>query len=391
MIYLDNSATTSCFDEAVDIMTEALKDNFGNPSSLHNMGTKGKDYLKIARKQIGATLGLKVKNPNDERKLESSIVFVSGGTEGNNLAIKGVCERRQGRGKHIITTKIEHASVLNTFKYLENHGFDVTYLGTDNYGVISLDELKSAIRDDTILVSIMMVNNEIGSIQPISEAGKLIKSINENTVFHVDAVQAYGKMPINPVEMNIDLLTVSGHKIHGPKGSGFVYMRDNLLVAPQIIGGGHENGMRSGTENVPAIAGLGVAAKLCFENLEANIKHMYELRNRFINGIKDIEHVSINGHLDEANAPHIVSVSIDGNRTKAQVILNALQSKDIYVSAGSACSSNKPGISETLKAIGLDKKLLEKTIRFSFCPENTFEEIDAAVAALKEIVPLMVL
>jgi len=390
MIYLDNSATTRCSDAAAEIMMEALQNNFGNPSSLHKMGTAGKDYLRQARKQIGRTLGLKVKNPNDERKLEQSIVFVSGGTEGNNLAIKGTVERRKGRGKHIITTKIEHASVLNTFKYLEKEGYSVTYLGTDKYGVISLEELKESIRDDTILVSIMMVNNEIGAIQPIEEAGKLIKSINENIVLHVDGVQAYGKLPIDPVKMNIDLLTVSGHKIHGPKGSGFVYMRDNLLVAPQILGGGHENGMRSGTENVPAIAGLGVAAEAVFDNLDSNIAHMYELRNRFIEGVKDIEQLSINGHLDNTNAPHIVSVSINGNRSKAQVILNALQEKGIYVSAGSACSSNKPGISETLKSIGLDKSLLEKTIRFSFCPENTIEEIDAVVAVLKEIVPLMV-
>ena len=204
-------------------------------------------------------------------------------------------------------------------------------------------------------------------------------------------ISAYGKIKIVPKNLGIDMLTVSGHKIHGPKGSGFIYIRDGVRVVPQILGGGHENGMRSGTEHVPAIAGLGVAAKEAYENLDANREHMYELRNRFIAGVNSIEGVSVNGHLDNNSAPHIVSVSIRGNRTKAQVMLNALETKGIYVSAGSACSSNKPGISETLKAIGLDRELLERTIRFSFCPENTIEEIDTAIVALKELVPMMTL
>lgn len=384
MIYFDNSATTRCADDVVAIMTKCLQEDFGNPSSLHSMGAKGKDYLKDSREIISGILKVQPKE----------IYFTSGGTEGNNLAIRGGGLAKRRRGNHIITTKIEHASVLNPVKALEKEGFDVTYIGTDEYGVIDLDELKAALREDTIFVSIMMVNNEVGALQPIEEAVKIVKSFNKDILFHVDAIQAFGKMKILPKKLKIDFLTVSGHKIHGPKGSGFIYINEDIynIVVPQILGGGHERGMRSGTENVPAIAGLGVAAKNAYENLDENRQHMYAMRHRLIEGIKDIEGVSVNGHLDENSAPHIVSISIKGNRTKAQVILNALQDNyGILVSAGSACSSNKPAISETLKSIGLEKDLLERTIRFSFCPENTFEEVDTAIEALKDLVPKMVL
>ncbi len=382
MIYFDNSATTRCSDAAVEIMKECLQINYGNPSSLHKMGYKGKDYLKESREAIAAILKCQPKE----------IYFTSGGTEGNNLAIKGAVEAKKRLGNHIITTKIEHASVLNPIKALEKDGFEVTYIGTDENGIIDLNELKEAIRKDTIFVSIMMVNNEIGSVQPIKEAAKLVKQANPEIIFHTDCIQAFGKMAIIPKKLDIDILTVSGHKIHGPKGSGFIYIKDKVRLVPQILGGGHESGMRSGTENVPAIAGLGVAAKEAYENLDLNRSHMYAMRARLIDGLKKIDGVTINGCEDENSAPHIVSVSIMGNRTKAQVMLNALQdSYDIYVSAGSACSSNKPAISETLKAIGLKKDLLERTIRFSFCPENTFDEVDSAIAALTELVPMMVL
>ena len=383
MIYFDNSATTKCDAEAVELMNKCLLEDFGNPSSLHGMGATGKDYLKESRETIAGILKAQPKE----------IYFTSGGTEGNNLAIKGGVAAKKRRGNHIITTKIEHASVLNPFKYLEKkEGFEVTYLGTDEYGVIDLEELKAAIRPDTIFVSIMMVNNEIGALQPIEEAGKIIKAANKEILFHVDAIQAFGKFKILPKKLKIDLLTVSGHKIHGPKGSGFIYVNEEIfnIMVPQILGGGHERGMRSGTENVPAIAALGVAAKKAYENLDENQKHLYAMRRRLIEGISSINGVSVNGHTDENSAPQIVSVSIKGNRTRAQVILNALQDNyGIYVSAGSACSSNKPAISETLKSIGLEKDLLERTIRFSFCPENTMEEVEAAIKALTELVPMM--
>ena len=383
MIYFDNSATTRCADDAVAIMNKCLLEDFGNPSSLHGMGAKGKDYLKESRDIISGILKVQPKE----------IYFTSGGTEGNNLAIKGGVAAKKRRGNHIITTKIEHASVINPFKELaKKEGFEVTYLGTDEYGVINIDELKAALREDTIFVSIMMVNNEIGALQPIEEASKVIKSFNKEILFHVDAIQAFGKLRILPKKLGIDILTVSGHKIHGPKGSGFIYINEEIynIMVPQILGGGHERGMRSGTENVPAIAALGLAAKKAYENLDENQKHLYALRHRLIEGVSSIEGVSVNGHLDENSAPQIVSVSIKGNRTRAQVILNALQDNyGIYVSAGSACSSNKPAISETLKAIGLEKDLLERTIRFSFCQENTMEEVETAIKALTELVPMM--
>ncbi|MBE5911663.1 MAG: cysteine desulfurase [Pseudobutyrivibrio sp.] len=384
MIYFDNSATTRCSDGAMKIMQECLQENFGNPSSLHSMGAKGKDYLKEAREIISGVLKVQPKE----------IYFTSGGTESNNLAIKGGVEAKKRRGNHIITTKIEHASVLNPIKYLEKQGFEITYLGTDEYGVIDLEELKSALREDTIFVSIMMVNNEIGALQPVAEAGKLIKAFNKEIIFHVDAIQAFGKFKILPKKMDIDILTVSGHKIHGPKGSGFIYINEALynIMVPQILGGGHERGMRSGTENVPAIAALGVAVKEAYDNLDSNRQHMYAMRHRLIEGLSAIDGVTINGHVDENSAPQIVSASIKGNRTRAQVILNALQDNyGVFVSAGSACSSNKPAISETLKSIGLEKDLLERTIRFSFCPENTMEEVEATIKAMEELVPLMVL
>lgn len=379
MIYLDNSATTRCSDKAFEMMKEVLLVNYGNPSSLHDFGviTAG-SYIKNARAQIADTLKA---NP-------SEIFFTSGGTEGNNLAICGSVMAKKRLGNHIITTKIEHASVANPFKELEKQGFEVIYLGTDEFGVIKLDELDAALRDDTIFVSIMMVNNEIGSIQPIDEAAKLIRKKSKNAIFHVDAIQAYGKVKIIPKKMDIDILTVSGHKIHGPKGSGFIYIKKGLRVVPQILGGGQEDGMRSGTENVPAIAGLGVAAKDAIDNLENNASHMYAIRERFISGLSDIAEVKINGHLDNKNAPHIVSVSVKGARSRAEVMLHTLESDyNILVSAGSACSSHKRTPSATLTSIGLDKALLDKTIRFSFCPENTEEEIDEAIRAMHEIVP----
>ncbi len=380
MIYLDNSATTRCSEKAFEAMKKASLEDFGNPSSLHDFGYKSQLMREEAREIIAKTLKCDKKE----------IYFTSGGTEGNNMALFGGANAKKRRGNHIITSKIEHASVANPIKQLEKEGFDITYLGTDANGLVSIDELKAALRSDTIMVSIMMVNNEIGALQPVEEIGKAIKAFNDEILFHVDAIQAYGKYAINLKKLKIDMLTVSGHKIHGPKGSGFIYIRDKVRVLPQILGGGQEKGMRSGTENLPAIAGLGVAAKEAYDNLDENRAHMYALRDRLIEGLKDIEGLSFNGPLDHDTAPHILSVSIKGARTKAEVILHRLEEYGICVSAGSACSSNKPAISETLKAIGLDSDLLNRTIRFSFCPENTYQEIDAAIEAMSTIVPMQI-
>lgn len=373
--YLDNSATTRCSKAAADKMVLLLTEDFGNPSSLHMKGVIAEKYINEAKKKIARTLKCQ----------EKEIVFTSGGTESNNLAIIGSAMANQRAGKHIITTQVEHASVANTMKFLEDNGFEITYLGVDHDGKISLEELKAAMRPDTILVSIMQVNNEIGAVMPIEEAGKLIKEINPSTLFHVDAIQSYGKLHISPKNMNCDLLSVSGHKIHGPKGSGFLYIKDKTKIKPIIYGGGQQKGMRSGTENVPAIAGLGVAAEEIYTDLDTKIEAMYALKSHFINEVTRIDGVTVNGLTDKTSAPHIVSVSVQGVR--AEVILHTLEDKNIYVSAGSACSSNKPAVSATLKAIGLPKELLDSTVRFSFCVDTTIEEIDYAIKVMQDVVP----
>lgn len=378
MIYFDNSATTRCCDEAVAVMKEALQNNFGNPSSLHNFGFEGENYIKDAKSAIAKIL----------KCTEKEIYFTSGGTEGNNLALIGGANAMIRRGKHIITTPFEHASVDNPINYLHKDlGFEVDYIKVDSEGLIDIEDFKSKLRPDTVLVSVMMVNNEIGALAPVEELGKLVKANNKECLFHVDAIQAFGKFKINPKAMNIDLLTVSGHKLHGPKGSGFIYIRNGVRVVPQILGGGQELGMRSGTENVPAIAGLKVASELAYQNLDSNREYLYSLRSHFIEEVSKINGVSINGPLDDSGAPHIVSMSV--RDVRAEVLLHSLEERGIYVSAGSACSSNKPAISRTLKAIGLDKSLLDSTVRISFCKDNTLEEIDECILALKEIIALL--
>lgn len=375
--YLDNSATTRCSDEAVKIMTRVLQEDFGNPSSLHNKGMEGENYVKAARSEIAKTLKV-----NDKE-----IYFTSGGTESNNLAIIGAARAYRRSGNKVITTMIEHPSVANPFAYLEDNGFEVTYLPVDNLGQVDLNALREAMTEDTILVSVMHVNNEIGAVQPIEEIAEIVKSVNKECVFHVDAIQSYGKFRIYPKKIGVDMLSVSGHKIHGPKGSGFLFVKDKIKLKPIILGGGQEWGMRSGTENVPAIAGLGVAAREIYADFDNNIDRMYKLRDRFISEVTKIDGVTVNGPLDHSGAPHIVSVSVSGVR--AEVLLHALEDRNIYVSAGSACSSNKPAISKTLKAIGLDQKLLDSTVRFSFSIHTTEEEVDYAVSALQELVTML--
>jgi len=318
---------------------------------------------------------------------EKELVFTSGGTESNNLAIIGSALANKRAGMHVITTSIEHASVMNPFIWLSENGFEVTYLGVDENGQIKMEELKNAIRPDTILVSIMHVNNEIGALQPIEEAGKVIKAANPKTLFHVDAIQSYGKMAIFPKKWNVDMLSVSGHKIHGPKGSGFLFIKDKTKVKPLIHGGGQQKGMRSGTENVPAFAGLAVASEEMYQNLEENRKHLFSLRDYFIEEVEKIDGVTVNGKKDHDSAPHIVSVSIEGVR--AEVILHTLEDRNIYVSAGSACSSNKPAISTTLQSIGVKKELLDSTVRFSFSIHTTKEELDYALDVMRETIPML--
>lgn len=373
--YLDNSATTRCSKAVADMVYKLLTEDFGNPSSLHMKGVIAENYINDAKKKIAKTLKVQ----------EKEILFTSGGTESNNLAIIGSALANKRAGKHIITSSVEHASVYSPMQFLEELGFEVTYLPVNSDGQISVEKLKAAIRDDTILVSLMHVNNEIGAVMPIEEAGAAIKAANPSTIFHVDAIQSYGKFVIRPKKMNIDLLSVSGHKIHGPKGSGFLYIKDKTRIKPIIYGGGQQKGMRSGTENVPAYAGLGVAAEEIYTDFDKKIAHMYSIRDHFIDEVLQIDGVTVNGRCDHENAPHVVSVSIEGIR--AEVMLHTLEEKNVYVSAGSACSSNHPAISSTLKSIGVKQNLLDSTIRFSFCVNTTMEEVDYAISVMRDVIP----
>jgi cysteine desulfurase len=376
-VYLDNSATTRCFDEVAQLMHKIMCEDYGNPSSMHHKGVEAEKYLRYAKETLAKILKVN----------EKEILFTSGGTESDNMALIGAAMANHRRGRHLITTKIEHPAILQTMAYLENQGFEVTYLSVDHQGRISLQELEQAVREDTILVSIMHTNNEIGTLEPIAEAGEIIKRSNPQTLFHVDAVQGFGKCRIYPNKMQIDMLSVSGHKIHGPKGIGFLYIRDGSKVSPILYGGGQQKGMRSGTENVPGIAGLAKASELVYANLEKDVDRMYSLREMLIEGISGIEDVRVNGCPGREGAAHIVSLSVRGVRS--EVLLHALEERGIYVSAGSACSSNKPQTSATLKAIGVEKDLLDSTIRFSISVFTTAEEIQYTIQALNEIVPAL--
>ena len=377
--YLDNSATTRCLDSAAALMAGILCTDYGNPSSLHHKGVQAEEYVRHAREVIAKTLKVTPKE----------IFFTSGGTESDNLALRGAAYANARQGKHLITTSIEHPAILNTMQYLEQQGFEVTYLPVDENGKIRLSDLEAAIRPDTILVSIMHTNNEIGALEPIAEAGELIKRVNPNTLFHVDAVQGYGKAKILPKRMKIDMLSVSGHKIHGPKGIGFLYVGDRVKIRPIVFGGGQERGLRSGTENVPTIAGMGKAAEEMYQNLDTDLDRMYALKQRLADGIFTMENVRINGLCGRDSAPHVLSVSFAGVRS--EVLLHALEEREIYVSAGSACASNHPDTagSATLRAIGLPKELLNSTIRFSLSVFTTEEEIDYTVQVLHELVPML--
>lgn len=376
-VYLDNSATTRCFDDVAALMTQIMCGDYGNPSSLHMKGVQAENYLRYARETIAKNLKVN----------EKEILFTSGGTESDNIALIGAAIANQRAGKHLITTAIEHPAILQTMQYLEEQGFKVTYLGVDGNGQIRLEDLQRAMTKETILVSIMHTNNEIGALQPIAEAGQLIKQMNPRILFHVDAVQGFGKFRIYPKKMNIDLLSVSGHKIHGPKGVGFLYINEKAKVKPIIFGGGQQNGMRSGTENVPGIAGLAKAVELVYGDLDRDVDRLYALKQRFVEGVSKIEYVKINGLTGRESAPHVVSVSVGGIRS--EVLLHALEDKGIYVSAGSACSSHKSQSSATLRAIGVEKDLLDSTIRFSFSIFTTEEEIDYTLQAMYDIIPML--
>lgn len=371
--YFDNAATTAVFPEVKDLMVRLLEADYGNPSSLHMKGVEAEKYIKTARQQIATEIKCQ----------DKEIVFTSGGTESNNLAIIGAALAHRRSGRHIITSNIEHASVSATMDFLQKEGFEVTQIGVDANGFFDLEMLKDALREDTILVSTMYVNNEIGTIEPIEQISKIIKAYNPSILYHVDAIQAFGKLRFSPKKLGVDLMSFSGHKIHGPKGSGALYIRDKVLLRPIIYGGGQQKEMRSGTENVPAIAGMGLATKLMYENHDVKMDKMRILKQAFIDKVTAFDGVYSNS----GEAPHIASISFTGVRS--EVMLHALEEREIYVSAGSACSSNKPHISNVLQAIGLPKERLESTLRFSFCENNTMEQVDYAIEVIGQLLPML--
>ncbi len=376
-VYFDNAATTKIIPEVREIMLKTMDEDYGNPSSMHLKGVEAENYVRNARNSIAKQL-----------KCESKeIIFTSGGTESNNLALLGLALANKRAGNHIITTGIEHASVYNPVLYLQELGFEVTFLKVDAHGKVDLDHLRESLRDDTILVSTMAVNNEIGAVEPIEEIAAIIKRYNKEhdrqILYHVDAIQAFGKRVIYPKRVGIDAMSMSGHKIHGPKGSGAVFVDSKVKIKPVLYGGGQEKGMRSGTENTAAIAGMGKATEIMYARLEENNEKMQAVKDALIAGATKIEGVTDNS----GESPHIASLSFRGVRS--EVLLHALEDKGIYVSAGSACSSNHPAISGVLQAIGLDKDLLESTLRFSFCEYNTVEEAEYTVKVLEEILPLL--
>lgn len=375
--YLDNSATTACFASVAKNMAEMMTQYYGNPSSMHLKGVEAEKYMKEAKQTLERLLKVS----------EKELFFTSGGTESNNLAIIGTAMANSRRGKHLITTQIEHPSVLKPMQYLEERGFRVTYLPVDEKGVVSLEALEEAISRDTILVSTMFVNNEIGSVMPVEEIARRIKRRKPDVLYHVDAIQAFGKYWIYPKRMGIDMLSVSGHKIHGPKGVGILYAGERVKINPILFGGDQQRGLRSGTENVPGVVGIAKAAEEIYQGFDERIEKLYQLRERFIQEVEQLPNVQVNGPKDRTGAPHIVSVSFAGVRS--EVLLHALEDRGVYVSAGSACSAHKRGSSATLNAIGLDKKLLDSTLRFSFSVESTQEEADYCVQVLSELLPLL--
>ena len=376
--YLDNSATTRVSENAARLVYDIMTKDYGNPSSMHRKGFDAEKYIRGARETFAGIF----------KCSEKEIFFTSGGTESDNMAIIGAAMAAKRRGNHIITTAIEHPAVSESFEFLAGQGFEVTYLPVNGAGQVEPDTLRAALREDTVLVSVMYVNNEIGSVQPIADLGSIIKEAGRDIVFHVDAVQAFGKYRIYPYRENIDLLSVSSHKIHGPKGVGVLFVRDKTKLLPLSFGGGQQKGLRPGTENVPGIAGMALAAKEIYEDFDGKTERMYALKDYFTKEVSKLDGTVVNGLEGRLSAPHVVSVSFEGI-AKSEVLLHALEDKGIYVSSGSACASNKPALSATLKAIGVERELLGSTLRFSFSDYTTMEELEYTIGALKELLPVL--
>ncbi len=379
-IYLDNSATTRVFPEVAQLMNTIYLEEYGNPSSMHHKGVEAENRIRTAKKTLADILKCSPQN----------LYFTSCGTESDNIALIGAARANKRGGKHLVTTQIEHPAILETMKYLETQGYEVTYLPVDQNGLVRPEEVEAVVREDTLLVSVMHTNNEVGALEPIDKIGECIKRKNPRTLFHVDAVQGFGKAQICPKKLHIDLLSASGHKIHAPKGIGLLYVGDHVKITNIMYGGGQQKGLRSGTENVAGIAGMALAAQMLYENFDAEMEALYGLKRRFLEQVLQLDGVCVNamnGLQVTQTAPHVVSLSFDGVR--AEVLLHALEEKGIYVSAGSACASNHPHTSDTLTAIGIPAEHLDSTLRFSLSVMNTQEDVDAAAAALGELLPFL--
>lgn len=371
-IYLDNSATTKPYEKVVEKMVYALTTDYANPSAVHKKGVEVEKNIKKIRQEIARSIGCK----------DKEIIFTSGGTEANNTIIRGIANLHKKRKNHIITTNIEHPSVLRTMEDLEEQGFEVTYLKVNDKGTVNIDDVKNAIKENTILISMMHVNNEIGSIQPIKEVGKYLSMLKEKVYLHVDAVQSFAKINFKPSRYNIDFMSVSGHKLHGPKGIGFMYVKENNKIKPMLTGGGQEIGIRSGTENVAGIYGLGEAIDIIMSDLNSKIEKIEKLKvllKDFI--VENIDDIKVNS--PEDGVCHILNISFKD--VKGEVLLHDLAQQGVFVSTGSACSSKKKG-SHVLNAIGLTPQEIDGAIRFSLSDMTTEEEINEACEIIKKSV-----
>ncbi len=374
-IYFDNSATTKPSDAVVAIVEQTMKEDWGNPSAMHTKGVEAEQYLKDSARTIAQLLKVS----------EQELYFTSGGTESNNWALLGAAYAKRREGRKILTTMMEHPAVREPLYFLKEFGFEVEEIPVDHEGRLDLDFLKAHLDEEVILVSTMFVNNEVGAVVPVEEVASLVHKLSPKALYHVDAIQAFGKYRIYPKRMGIDLMSVSGHKFHGPKGSGFLYINKEARVHPLILGGGQMNGQRSGTENVGAIAGIGVAAKEAYENFEEKREHLYELKEHLTKGLLELEDVVIHGMPLREGAPQIVNAAFNG--VGAEVLLHTLEDYHIYISAGSACSTHKRAGSPTLTAMQIPAKEMASSVRFSFCEQNTIEEIDEVLKVLSDVLP----
>lgn len=373
-VYLDNSATTRPYDEVAKEISDVMLQSFGNPSSLHRLGFEAEKKLKASRLALAQALGVDA----------SEVYFTGSGTEGDNIAILGGARALKRKGKKIITSKVEHPAVLETFKALEQEGFNAVYLDVDKYGAVNEEQFKAELDENTVLVSLMQVNNELGTIQPVEEVGRLVRNM-EKTYFHVDAVQAFGKLKMKSVTALADMVSISAHKIHGPKGMGALYIKKGVNIKSPVTGGGQEKNIRSGTENVPGIVGFGKAAEIAYKDFDSTEGSLRKVRKYLLEGIKsEIADIRINSLEDEGCVCSVLNVSFLGVR--GEVLLHMLEQKEIFVSTGSACSSHKKGQSHVLKAAGLTDDEIEGAIRFSLSRFNTIEEMDYAIDNLKKSV-----